>query len=93
MCIGCYEGYDSPAVITPETRAAAKLIEAVRSECPAGGELHIVIDDWNLEDDSLAFCKQYIKTDAERACHDALAKMSLDERASAMALADGYLAE
>jgi hypothetical protein len=28
---------------------------------PAGGSLHIVLDDWNLEDDHIKYCINYAK--------------------------------
>lgn len=91
MCIGCYEDYGRPKIINDYTRFAAAAINAVRTENPVGGELHIVIDDWNLEDSSLAFCAKHVKTAAERACHDVLKALDLDERASAMAIAEGWI--
>jgi len=50
MCKGCWEEAGSPAIINTKTRAVAKLIDDVYSYSGAGGNAHIVVDDWNLED-------------------------------------------
>jgi hypothetical protein len=100
MCQTCYKDYGSPKIITPATLEAAKLIEEVFEWSSGGGNLHIVIDDWNLDDDSLDFCDTEIRTDdpscdekleAERKCLDALRKMTLEERASTLAIHDEFI--
>jgi hypothetical protein len=109
MCEGCYEEYGRPAIITDRTLAAAELVRQVYDYSGVGGNLHIVLDDWNIEDDNLEFCAKEIaaggyfdpkypderatseQLDVEKRCCDALARMTLAERASALALYDGYL--
>ena len=115
MCHGCWVEEGQPVVDTPTVRAAAKAIAEVYEHSCVGGNLHIVLDDWNLEDDSLAFCDGCIKRNglmdpehykrfpndrreedspeqlaAERRCHDLFAAMTVPERASALALYDGF---
>lgn len=122
MCYGCWEKAGKPQMDTPLVRAAADAVAALydHEDCGAGGNLHIVTDDWNVDDDSLAFClyciehagqmplddtapeihKRYneqrrLSPDApsklavERACHDALARLTEDERYAALALEHG----
>jgi hypothetical protein len=102
-------------------RAAAAAIAEVYEHSCVGGNLHIVLDDWNLEDGNLEFCDGCItgagqmplepdaheahqrynreKRDnpdppeqlaAERRCHDLLKVLTEEERASALALNDGF---
>lgn len=58
MCYGCWEEAGKPVIDTPEVHAAAALVHELyeHPRCGVGGNLHIVTDDWNLEDGSLAFC-------------------------------------
>ncbi len=117
MCYGCWTEEGSPQIDTPAVRAAAASVAAVYEHSCVGGNLHIVLDDWNLEDDNLKFCDAQIargghpedpnhskwytqqKLDnpdtpeqlaAERKCHDLFAALSIKERASALALNDGF---
>jgi len=117
MCYGCWVEYAKPAIDTPAIREVVKVIEEVYSYSCVGGNLHIVLDDWNLEDHSLAFCKREIERGGhpedpnhspwytkiklenpdspeqlavERKCHDLLFALTEPERASALALYDGY---
>ena len=123
MCYGCWEEAGKPTNDTPAVRAAAATVTALyeHPNCIVGGNLHIVTDDWNLEDSNLEFCRHCIEhagmmpidDDAheihkwyneqkranpdppdqlavERACLDALAVLTEDERHAAMALADGF---
>ena len=88
MCEACWNNSGRPELRTPEIEAVAKLIEAADPY----GALHIVVDDWNLEDDHIQFCRAEDRaTDDERALCDRLLAMTLKERASAMALADGFV--
>lgn len=96
MCQSCYDDYIAefgPPQATPAAVAAAETVKAVYAEPGggAGGALHIVIDDLNLEDHSLARCGEHLKTDAERACHAALTALTIPERVAAMAISEGQL--
>lgn len=91
MCRHCWSDYGAPDNDSEEVRAAVSLISAVFDEHLAGGALHIVIDDWNLEDDSLDWCQSKKLTPAEKACLKALRSLSVADRASALARFDGYL--
>jgi hypothetical protein len=101
MCEGCYHEYGSPRIITEATKHAASLIDAVYGLAGAGGHAHVVIDDWNLEDHYILDCLEWVALNdqraspeqlkAERDCLEALSMLSVNERASAMAIHAGYL--
>lgn len=91
MCKSCWIEYGSPTTKTEATLAAVALIDAVYGESLVGGELHIMVDDWNLEDHHIAFCASHVKTDAEKACLAALTALPLAQRAVALALYDGFI--
>ena len=63
MCYGCWEEAGKPTTDTPAIRAAAASVIALyeHPNCIVGGNLHIVTDDWNLEDSNLAFCRHCIE--------------------------------
>lgn len=114
MCYGCWTEEGMPQIDTPTVRAAALAVAEVYQHSCVGGNLHIVLDDWNLEDDSLEFCAKQIaaggykrsethskvlgvrdddspeKLAAEQRCHDLFAALTMKERASALALNDGF---
>ena len=109
MCEGCWIEHGRPAIVSEATKRAASAIKAVFDENPVGGNLHNIIDDWNVEDDHIkggleelaAFDRAGVGRphsfdqpglrEVERACLAALAPLSVDERASALAIHDGYL--
>ncbi len=86
MCLGCYSEYGQE-VPGEQAIATVPLIAAVYTESYVGGRLHIILDDWNLEDvhirDVLA---EPDLTDAERACASALEAMPIGQRAAAIAM-------
>lgn len=99
MCRGCWEEYERPEIDTPAVREASRAIAEVYEFAETGGDLHIVLDDWNLEDHSLAFCREAIEEDSdftfrerevERRCLSLLRALTEDERASALALYEGF---
>jgi hypothetical protein len=98
MCHGCWGEYEDASIINDRVLAAVPLIGYVYDYHGAGGTLHIVLDDWNIEDDHLDFCDGEIakggidpdRLDAERECSAALRILSVQERASALAIHSGY---
>jgi hypothetical protein len=102
VCQGCWEQWGSPAVDTPAVREAARLIGAVYGFGETGGNLHVQLEDWNLEQDlfldALALPDAEFnvwggppeQVAAERACAAAMAALGDDERASALALYEGF---
>lgn len=92
MCEGCWDSYlkldmHGQPVINDRVLAAVPLI---RNGDPFG-PLHIVIEDWNLDDENLAYCRAECAGDPDEPLLDALTALTLSERATAMAIADGYL--
>jgi hypothetical protein len=45
-----------PRIITMETVTAAYLISRVYLHNPVGGNLHIVLDDYNMDDEDINWC-------------------------------------
>lgn len=105
MCMDCWKERGCPSTITPAVRSVQPLIADVYGHHAAGGGLHIVLDDWNTGDGSLAFCDELIRTpsyqmdpdvtperiESELACLLILRNMTQDERSTALAVHDGYL--
>lgn len=91
MCFGCWAERDYPQIENVAVLCAVPLIAAVFEESPSGGNLHVVIEDWNLETE---FCQpEEDWTQAEKACGAYLVDMTEDERASALARYEGWEAE
>lgn len=102
MCGTCYEGYGSPSIVNDRTRHGADLAAKVYEFSAVGGNAHIVLDDWNIEDGHIRWCLDnalpenfHESSEAEiaatRECLDAFAAMSIPERASALAILDGLI--
>jgi len=92
MCDKCWETAGSPRIETPEVHAAVACIDPVYDESAVGGHLHILLDDWNVDDDDLEFCEKDADpglTVAEAACLAAFRLLTPDQRMSALALHDG----
>ena len=97
MCTGCWEEYGSPKIISPATVMACGLVNRVYHYDGVGGNLHVQLDDWNIEDEHWEEFTIYHpdgssqnQFDAERKCFDTFKALTLEERASALALYDGY---
>lgn len=101
MCATCWADYGSPALRTPEVGRAAKLVAKLYDGHTAGGYLHIVTDDWNLEDGHVEWVVDQMGQSVnetfarppdpvERECADSLLVLSIEGRASALALAKGF---
>lgn len=60
MCCGCWEEAGRPMIDTPKVREAVTLVEAVYEHSCTGGNLHVVLDDNNIEDSSLDGCQEWI---------------------------------
>jgi hypothetical protein len=96
MCEECWATYGNPQIDTPQVRHAAVMIDALYVDHLVGGHLHIVVDDWNLEDGFLSFCAMDAEERSggydpdEQACADALLALTEEERASALGLQEGF---
>jgi len=97
MCINCWREYGSPEIKNERVDKAIELIGKVYECHGAGGGLHIVLDDFNIDNDSVQFCVCHInqveyqenaspgRLKAERECLVLLRGMTMMERASALA--------
>lgn len=100
MCYGCWEEAGKPEIDTPAVRLAARRVESLRQRSEVGGHLHIVVDDWNLEDSHMDFCRKKISANrlttdsrlhqAEVRCLESFADLTETERCSALALSEGF---
>lgn len=102
MCESCYREYGSPRVVSQRVKDAAELIRIVYEYSPVGGNCHIVFDDWNIEDSHIDWClneaipENYHKASAyqrlaEEAALSLMRGLSMEERASAMAIHCGFI--
>ncbi len=106
MCEHCWISYDRPDIVNEKTEAAVALVRQVYDAIGggAGGNLHIVIDDWNLLDHSIEWCQggrsdpnwhgppmRWTLTDVEAQCAAAFLGMTLQERVSTLAQFDGMM--
>lgn len=100
--MSCWEKYKPNSIkITAEIIKASELISDVYYHHGAGGSLHVVVDDWNIESHNVQFCEEWMEShkdeidpkrlSVERACIKALKALSDDDRAIALALHDGFL--
>lgn len=105
MCCTCWEDDGAPQIDNEKVRNVLPLIDEVYVHSGAGGNLHIVLDDSNVEDENLAHCRKWIEEGgykpgwghddspeqlaAEMACLIALEAMTEDERNSALGLRGG----
>lgn len=95
MCEGCYKELGSPderSTALDKVMLAKKLIEAVYSLSAVGGSLHCQLDDWNLDDAFFtADSRRSVVGFVDLACFDVLQELTIPQRATALALYDGYL--
>ncbi len=102
MCHECWVNAGKPREVTEMVIRAAEAIDEVYVYSFVGGNLHVVIDDWNVDDEDLAFCraeaipenlheasKEWIKK--ERECLGLLEGLTVAQRAAALALQSGYI--
>lgn len=100
MCKACWEKAGKPYVYNQKVRVAVEMIEEVYSlpGGEAGGGLHNVLDDWNVEDTHIAWCRDN-SIERERATLEMkvaeyrlvalMMTMSMEERYTALAIYHG----
>jgi hypothetical protein len=87
MCEGCWNDYGSPKLLTENVKKMVAMLPDVNPY----GAFHIYVDDFNIDDDDLRFCMSEAEaTPREIEFGKIAAASSIDERASALALYDGY---
>ena len=89
MCYGCFKEYKIPDELHKKVHVAVPLVQKVYEFSSAGGGLHIVVDDYNLEDGHIDWCIDYIKNnengvspeqiEAELKCAFALKELTENE--------------
>jgi hypothetical protein len=84
MCNGCWRSYGSPRIVNAGVLACAELW-AAEDEF---GDYHIVVSDWNIDKKSIRYC---LRNSGRKAFGEAMLALSLEERASAGAIANGYV--
>lgn len=100
MCQGCYAEAGSPKPQNAATISVAALVCNVYSYSSVGGNAHIVLDDWNVDDEAIDWCLTVALSDnvheadrhqleAERLCLEAMRALPLDQRYAALAVAEG----
>ena len=96
MCFSCWKEYGNPMIVNDKVLKAVDLIESVYKNNDVGGNLHIQLDDWNIEDCYWEEFEQYDKDSSllqiavETHCFLFMKELSLEERASALALYDNF---
>lgn len=105
MCINCWTESEYKTVINDRVKEAARLIEELylTENGSVGGYGHVVFDDWNLDcaascldDAEKAIYKEHLCEETRQASIAALKAfqaLSEDERASALALYEGFIKE
>jgi hypothetical protein len=102
MCIDCYKEAGSPRIINNLVIDASNLIKINLGIDPLGGYAHIVIDDWNLEDEHIEYCIEaankrshsWVSEESRQASLLALSSLkalSEGERYTAMAITEGFI--
>jgi len=90
MCKGCWSGYGSPKIITEKVTMAQGLLMALYEAHGAGGNLHILVDDFNIKDSDVDWCGTFELDDVERPVIDLFKSMTVDERGSALAMFENW---
>ncbi len=92
MCLDCYGEYGSPKILNEAVLKAVNLINTIYVFSTVGGNLHVQLDDWNIEDEYWGEFEPFREDSTEyelgieRECFDTMKSMSLEERASALVL-------
>lgn len=100
MCYACWEEAGCPVYDVADVHLAASAVKELYRFCCVGGHLHIVVDDWNVDDSNLDFCQECIDKNEdgqqesilaiERECLKLLRPLTPSERLSALALEEGF---
>ena len=97
VCRQCYEEYGAPREIIAATDAAVSAVKALYEINGVGGAMHCVTDDWNLEDEFFVVADAHWSydddgaKDAAQAVCDLMKDMTIAQRATVLALVDGFI--
>mgnify|MGYP005993114239 CR=1 FL=1 len=90
MCCQCWREEGAHTTLPSNYDEFARLYAEVYEANSVGGKLHIILDDFNIEDEQVAFCEEVPgKTEAETACLVELRRMTQAERCASLGLLDG----
>lgn len=99
MCEECWAEYGCPSEVTPEVKMAATAIQVTLKHQMDGGNLFPILD-WSFDDETLNLVITDIQRDedtpkdrlnSERVCVRLLQEMPIVQRATTIALVQGYL--
>lgn len=102
MCIDCYNDLGSPKEINERVKHAAELVNELYAleDGGVGGYGHVVFDDWNIEDESIDYCINEANKNtlgwseetrqASIKALNAFRQLSIEERATALAIYEGH---
>lgn len=94
MCRQCWDDYEIEGSFCDLTDRAVELIGRVFEADEVGGNFHVAIDDWNLEDATLEWIAERLfaeLTSSEVRLLAVFGMMSEEERATALAIHEGYI--
>ncbi len=101
MCYSCWSEAGHPATLNANVQSAAAYCSQLYDLDSVGGHAHIVSDDWNLEDEHVDFCIEACKNNTnnkttkqriiENEFLQIMKKLTIEERASALALFEGFI--
>lgn len=101
MCYACWAELGHPTSTSPLVHLIASKINQLYEVASAGAALHIVTDDWNLDDEDIQFCLDNLdeynnypdlrELQVEIATN--LLDMTMSDRGATLALADGFKEE
>ena len=93
----CWIEYGSPQIKSEVILYASSLINRVFEYSEYGGNLHVQLDDWNIEDRYWEMFKKPFhddttqkQFDVETRCVSVMKILTLKERASALGLSEGF---
>lgn len=100
MCEKCWSEYGSPATWNANIKRALDLVRIIyETEC-TGAPLHVVLDDWNLEDGHIVIYEESLSGPDAVSAHAAQAAkelvplflaMPVEERAATLAYHGGFI--
>lgn len=103
MCAGCWMSNGHPVVYNDRVAQAVDLINALYRVAPTGGPLHVVVDDWNVEDGDLKVYQAFRHDGSPwysdevmslaRQVSELMRAMGVEERLSTLAHQEGFLAD
>lgn len=92
-CDGCWAEAGRPTTLPASADEFTDLFRQLYEQCPVGGPLHSVLDDWNLVGHITPYPGLDYDDDVYRLCDriaELLNGMTVPERYASLAAADGF---